>query len=63
MNLKRSGRPLSLFSCSCFYNFLMPALIEANDVKRKMYFEHENTPFYCMDVEEAPIDRMANICG
>jgi elongation factor P len=29
----------------------MPALIEANDVKRKMYFEHENTPFYCMDVE------------
>src|SRR5208337_5599529 len=29
----------------------MPALIEAIDVKRKMYFEHENVPYYCMDVE------------
>ena len=29
----------------------MPALIDAIDVKRKMYFEFENAPFYCMDVE------------
>lgn len=29
----------------------MAALMEAIDVKRKMYFEHENVPYYCMDVE------------
>src|ERR1035437_8388462 len=29
----------------------MAALIEAITVKRKMYFEFENTPFYCMDAE------------
>src|SRR3954469_17021365 len=29
----------------------MPALIDAIDVKRKMYFEFENTPYYCLDVE------------
>ena len=29
----------------------MAALIEAIDVKRKMYFELENTPYYCMEVE------------
>ena len=29
----------------------MAALIEAIAVKRKMYFEFENTPYYCMDVE------------
>src|ERR1700756_5713708 len=29
----------------------MAALIDAIDVKRKMYFELENTPFYCLDVE------------
>ena len=29
----------------------MAALIEAINVKRKMYFEFENTPYYCMDVE------------
>lgn len=29
----------------------MAAVIEAIDVKRKMYFEHENVPYYCMDVE------------
>jgi len=29
----------------------MAALIEAIDVKRKMYFEFENAPFYCLDVE------------
>lgn len=29
----------------------MPALIDAIDIKRKMYFEYENAPFYCMDVE------------
>ena len=29
----------------------MASVIEAIEVKRKMYFEMENTPFYCMDVE------------
>ena len=29
----------------------MPALIDAIEVKRKMYFEFENAPFYCLDVE------------
>jgi elongation factor P len=29
----------------------MAALIDAIDVKRKMYFEFENTPYYCLDVE------------
>src|SRR5208283_4850102 len=29
----------------------MAALIEAITVKRKMYFEFENTPYYCMDAE------------
>ena len=29
----------------------MAALIEAINVKRKMYFEFENTPFHCLDAE------------
>ena len=29
----------------------MPALLEAIDIKRKMFFEFENTPYYCIDVE------------
>ena len=29
----------------------MAALIEANDVKRKMFFEFENVPYHCLDVE------------
>jgi elongation factor P len=29
----------------------MAALIDAIDIKRKMYFEFENTPFLCLDVE------------
>ena len=29
----------------------MAALLEAIEIKRKMYFEFENTPYYCMDVE------------
>ena len=29
----------------------MAALIDAIDVKRKMSFEHENVPFYCLDAE------------
>lgn len=30
---------------------LMAALIDAIDIKRKMYFEFENAPFYCMDAD------------
>ena len=29
----------------------MPALIDAIEIKRKMYFEFENTPFYCLEAE------------
>ena len=29
----------------------MASLIDAIDIKRKMYFEHESTPYYCLDVE------------
>jgi elongation factor P len=29
----------------------MAALIDAIDIKRKMFFELENTPYYCLDVE------------
>jgi elongation factor P len=29
----------------------MASLIDAIDIKRKMFFEHENTPFHCLDVE------------
>src|SRR5229473_716630 len=29
----------------------MPSLIEALDIKRKMYFEYEGAPYHCLDVE------------
>ncbi|HEY0784418.1 MAG TPA: elongation factor P [Acidobacteriaceae bacterium] len=29
----------------------MPALIDAISIKRKMFFEHEGTPFYCLDAD------------
>lgn len=29
----------------------MPALIEAIDIKRKMFFEFEDAPYHCVDVE------------
>ena len=29
----------------------MPSLIEAIDIKRKMFFEFENAPYHCLDVE------------
>lgn len=29
----------------------MAALIEAIDIKRKMFFEYEDTPYHCLDVE------------
>ncbi|MGE0450495.1 MAG: elongation factor P [Vicinamibacterales bacterium] len=29
----------------------MPALIEAIDIKRKTFFEYENAPYHCLDVE------------
>ena len=30
---------------------LMPALIEAIEIKRKMFFEYEDAPYHCLDVE------------
>src|SRR5258708_28207394 len=29
----------------------MAGLIEAIDIKRKMFFEYENAPYHCLDVE------------
>ena len=29
----------------------MPSLIEAIDIKRKSYFEYENAPYHCLDVD------------
>lgn len=29
----------------------MPSLIEAIEIKRKMYFEYENAPYHCLDVD------------
>src|SRR5678815_3779754 len=29
----------------------MPALIEAIEIKRKMFFEFEGAPYHCLDVE------------
>jgi len=29
----------------------MPSLIEAISIKRKMFFEYENAPYHCLDVE------------
>ena len=29
----------------------MPSLIEALEIRRKMYFEYENAPYHCLDVE------------
>jgi elongation factor P len=29
----------------------MPSLIEALEIKRKTYFEYENAPYHCLDVE------------
>ena len=33
------------------YNVEMAALIEAIEIKRKMYFEFENQPYHCLDVD------------
>ena len=35
----------------CAPEELMAGLIEAIDVKRKMFFEYEDAPFHCIDVE------------
>lgn len=29
----------------------MAALIDAIDIKRKMFFEFDNTPFHCLEAE------------
>ncbi len=29
----------------------MPRLLEAIEIKRKMFFEFENAPYHCLDVE------------
>lgn len=36
---------------AAFPGVSMAALIEAIDIKRKMFFEYEDTPYHCLDVE------------
>ncbi len=36
---------------AAFPGVSMAALIEAIDIKRKMFFEYEGTPYHCLDVE------------
>src|SRR5258708_39447837 len=38
-------------NCESLCRGIMAALIDAIDVKRKMTFEFENAPYYCMDAE------------
>jgi elongation factor P len=42
---------LTVFFERLFFEEPMAALLEAINVKRKMFFEFENTPYYCMDTE------------
>ena len=35
----------------------MASLIEAIDIKRKMFFEFENAPYRCIDVDHLEADR------
>jgi elongation factor P len=41
----------TLFRCRSAFEEFMAALIDAIDVKRKMFFEFENTPFHCLEAE------------
>lgn len=44
-------RPAERWSSVVEYGLSMASLIEAIDVKRKMFFEFEGAPYHCMDVE------------
>src|SRR6266540_5937790 len=37
--------------CLSRYTIRMASLIEAIDIKRKMFFEFENAPYHCIDVD------------
>src|SRR6478672_3386322 len=53
-NLERRTRNPEPVSVSQQYRIglrLMAGLIEAIDIKRKMFFEYENAPYHCLDVE------------
>ena len=39
----------------------MAALLEAITVKRKMYFEFENVPYYCLEAEVSTISAKITI--
>ncbi len=38
-------------TASAVYRFPVPSLIEAIEIKRKMFFEFEGAPYHCLDVE------------
>jgi hypothetical protein len=41
----------ALYQLTAHFEGFMAALLEAITVKRKMYFEFENAPYYCIDAE------------
>src|SRR4051812_26220535 len=43
---RTSVRAYRAYNCG-----LTAGIIEANDVKRKMYFEFEGAPYHCLDVD------------
>src|SRR5215212_6249975 len=47
-----ANRPATTRESSTSHRIIgMAALIEAIDIKRKMFFEFENAPYHCLDVE------------
>jgi elongation factor P len=49
--MSRKSRQAFSADRACLTEEAMAALLEAITVKRKMYFEFENTPYYCMEAE------------
>src|SRR5580658_7052711 len=50
----RTDQPFHILKCPVSTpEEFMAALLEAINVKRKMYFECENAPFYCLESEIA----------
>src|ERR1700733_3623245 len=48
---RRPRRPFILKEIGIGFEEFMAVLIDAINVKRRTVFEHENTPFYCLEAE------------
>ena len=51
MDRDRHRNPARIALQFAFFEESMAALLEAIEIKRKMVFEFENTPYYCIDAE------------